>query len=44
VRIHLADAQRQGIEVLLQRAARGVDDSLLLRELVAPGGSRLADC
>src|SRR5262245_54003190 len=37
VRIHLADAQCERIDVLLERAASAVDDGLLLRELVAPG-------
>jgi hypothetical protein len=46
MRVHLPDAQRQGVEILLQRAPRAVDDRLLLRELVAPRGNlrlRIAD-
>jgi hypothetical protein len=46
VGVHLADTQRQRVEVLLQRAARAVDDGLLLRELVTPRGNlglRVAD-
>jgi hypothetical protein len=44
--IHLADAQRERVEVLLQRTPRGIDDGLLLRELFAPCGNlslRIAD-
>ncbi len=35
--VHLAEPQRQGIEILLQRSSCAVDDGLLLGEFRAPG-------
>jgi hypothetical protein len=46
VGVHLTEPQSEGVEILLERTPRRVDDRLLLGDLGAPGihlGLRVAD-